>query len=133
VLGTDGIGADMWREARVAEFKSHDAHAALPFGGSLALLAESAKLASQALGVTVGKLDIGAAADLVLTNYRPATPLTTENLAGHFLFTFGPEFIRHVMIDGRWCLRDGQVVSCDEPAIRAHAVQTTRELWARMD
>jgi cytosine/adenosine deaminase-related metal-dependent hydrolase len=133
VLGTDGIGADMWREARVAEFKSHDAHAALPFGGSLTLLAESARLASQALGVTVGKLDVGAAADLVLTNYRPATPLTNENLAGHFLFAFGPEFIRHVMIDGHWCLRDSQVTSCDEPAIRAQAVQTTRELWSRMD
>jgi putative selenium metabolism protein SsnA len=132
VLGTDGIGADMWREARVAEFKSHDAHAALPFGGSLALLVESAKVASRALGVTLGILEVGAAADLVLTNYRPATPLTSENLAGHFLFAMGPEFIRHVMIDGRWCLRDGQVTSCDEPAIRAQAVQTTRELWARM-
>ena len=31
-LGTDGIGADMWREARVAEFKSHDAGLPLPFG-----------------------------------------------------------------------------------------------------
>ena len=34
-LGTDGIGADMWREARVAEFKSHDAGLPLPFGQSL--------------------------------------------------------------------------------------------------
>jgi putative selenium metabolism protein SsnA len=133
VLGTDGIGADMWREARIAEFKSHDAHAPLPFGGSLALLAESAKLASRTLGVTLGRLDVGAAADLVLTNYRPATPLISENLAGHFLFALGPEFIRHVMIDGRWCLRDGQVTSCDEAALRAEAVRTSRELWARMD
>ncbi len=133
VLGTDGIGADMWREARVAEFKSHDAHAPLPFGGSLALLAESATLASRALGVTLGRLEVGAAADLVLTNYRPATPLKSENLAGHFLFALGSEWIRHVMIDGRWCLRDGQVTSCDEPSIRSQAVQTTRELWARMD
>ncbi len=37
-LGTDGIGADMWREARVAEFKSHDAAAlpVSPFGHDLA-------------------------------------------------------------------------------------------------
>ena len=133
VLGTDGIGADMWREARIAEFKSHDAHAPLPFGGSLALLAESAKLASRALGVTLGRLDVGGAADLVLTNYRPATPLTCENLAGHFLFALGSEFIRHVMIDGRWCLRDGEVTSCDEAAIRANSVRIARELWTRMD
>jgi putative selenium metabolism protein SsnA len=132
VLGTDGIGADMWREARTAEFKSHDAGIPLPFGGSLTLLAESARLASRALGVTVGKLEVGAAADLVLTNYRPATPLDGENLAGHFLFAFGPEFVHSVMIDGHWCLRDGQVVSCDETALRASAAQTARELWSRM-
>jgi cytosine/adenosine deaminase-related metal-dependent hydrolase len=132
VLGTDGIGADMWREARVAEFKSHDAGTPLPFGGSLKLLAESARLASRALGVTLGKLEVGAAADLVLTNYRPATPLNGDNLAGHFLFALGPEFVQSVMIDGRWCLRDGRVVSCDEAAIRANAVQTTRALWTRM-
>jgi putative selenium metabolism protein SsnA len=133
VLGTDGIGADMWREARTAEFKSHDAHAPLLFGSSLALLAESARLASRSLGVTLGKLEIGAAADLVLTTYRPATPLEANNLAGHFLFALGPEFVESVMIDGRWCLRDGQVVSCEEAALRADAMQAARRLWARMD
>jgi putative selenium metabolism protein SsnA len=132
VLGTDGIGADMWREARTAEFKSHDAHAPLPFGGSLKFLAESGRLASRALGVTLGKLEVGAAADLVLTNYVPATPLTSDNLAGHFLFAMGPEFVRHVMIDGKWCLRDGQVVSYDEGALRASAAHTARELWSRI-
>jgi cytosine/adenosine deaminase-related metal-dependent hydrolase len=82
--------------------------------------------------VTLGKLEVGAAADLVLTNYVPATPLISDNLAGHFLFSLGSEFIRHVMIDGKWCLRDGQVVSCDERALRASAAQTARELWSRI-
>jgi putative selenium metabolism protein SsnA len=132
VLGTDGIGADMWREARTAEFKSHDAPAPLPFGGSLSLLAESARLASRALEVTLGRLEVGAAADLVLTNYVPATPLTSENLAGHFLFSLGSEFVRHVMIDGKWCLRDGQVVSCDESSLRTDSVRISRELWSRI-
>ena len=47
-------------------------------------------------------LEPGAAADLVLTNYRPATPVTAENLAGHFLFAMGPECVRDVMIGGGW-------------------------------
>ena len=79
------------------------------------MLGESARFASQALGVKLGVLEVGAAADLVLTNYRPATPLTAENLAGHFLFAMGPEFVRDVMIDGWWVLRNGHVVTCDEP------------------
>ncbi len=131
-LGTDGIGADMWREARVAEFKSHDAGLPLPFGRSLEMLVQSARCASNALGVRLGVLEIGAAADLVLTNYRPATPLKSDNLAGHFLFAMGPEFVRDVMIGGWWAMRKGHVVTCDESAIRANSVCIARNLHERM-
>jgi cytosine/adenosine deaminase-related metal-dependent hydrolase len=131
-LGTDGIGADMWREARVAEFKSHDAGQPLSFGESLRMLGESARFASKYLRVRLGELEIGAAADLVLTSYRPATPLTADNLAGHFLFAMGPEFVRDVMIGGWWIMRKGHIVTCDEPAIRARAVEVARALHDRM-
>ncbi len=131
-LGTDGIGADMWREARVAEFKSHDAGLPLPFGQSLKMLGQSARVASNCLGVKLGVLEPGAAADLVLSDYRPATPLTAENLAGHFLYAMGSEFVRNVMIDGKWCLLNGFVVSCDETKLRAHSVEVARSLHARM-
>jgi putative selenium metabolism protein SsnA len=132
ILGTDGIGSDMWREARVAEFKSRDAGLPLPFGTSLKMLAKSARLASNCLGVKLGVLEPGAAADLVLTDYRPATPLAAESLAAHFLFAMGPEFVRSVMIAGRWCLKDRIVATCDEAAIRANAVGVARALHERM-
>ena len=131
-LGTDGIDADMWREARTAEFKSHDAGLPIPFGYSLKMLGESARIASQCLGVKLGVLEKGAAADLVLTNYRPATPLTAENLAGHLLFAMGPEFVRDVMIGGWWVMRKGHVVTCDEAAIRSRSVDIARKLHERM-
>jgi cytosine/adenosine deaminase-related metal-dependent hydrolase len=131
-LGTDGIGADMWREARVAEFKSRDAGLPLPFGRSLEMLGQSARFASGALGIKLGVLDLGAAGDLVLTDYRPATPLTSDNLAGHFLFAMGPEFVRDVMIGGWWVLRKGHVVTCDEVAIRARAAGVARGVYQRM-
>ena len=131
-LGTDGIGADMWREARVAEFKSRDAELPIPFGASLKMLGQSARFASNCLGVKLGVLEVGAPADLVLTNYRPATPLTADNLAGHFLFAMGPEFVRDVMIAGWWVMRKGHVVTCDERAIRAQSVEVARDLHKRM-
>jgi cytosine/adenosine deaminase-related metal-dependent hydrolase len=132
LLGTDGIGADMWREARVAEFKSHDARLPLAFGRSLAMLAQSARFASRCLGVQLGVLEPRAAADLVLTSYRPATPLTAENLAGHLLFAMGPEFVRDVMVGGWWLMRRGHVVTCDEPALRARSIEVARGLYERM-
>jgi len=132
LLGTDGIGADMWHEARTAQFKSNDAALPLSFGEPLKMIAESARFATRCLGIPLGKIAVGAAADLVLTDYCAATPLSSDNLAGHFIFAMGPEYVRDVMIGGQWCLRDRQVVSCDEAQIRSHAVQVTKELHQRL-
>jgi len=132
MLGTDGIGADMFNEGRTALFKSHDAQRAIAFDGPLVMLGAAARRASESLGVKLGVLEVGAAADLVLTNYRPATPLSAENLAGHFLFGMGPEQVRDVMIDGWWALRGGKIVTFDEVAARAEAVEVSRGLHERM-
>ncbi|GAB4187265.1 MAG: putative aminohydrolase SsnA [Phycisphaeraceae bacterium] len=132
VLGTDGIGSDLWREARIAQFKSHDGKRPLPFGRPLAMLGESARLASKYLGVKLGVLEVGAEADLVLTRYTPATPLTADNLAGHLIYAMGPEFVSDVMVAGVWRLRNGMIQSCDEVAARAESVEIARALHDRM-
>ncbi len=132
MLGTDGIGADLWNEARTALFKSHDAGRPVAPLRVLEMLSESARYASLALGVKLGVFEVDAAADLVLTNYHPATPLTADNLAGHFIFALGPEYVRDVMIAGWWVLRNGHFVTCDEAAERAAARQVARELYHRL-
>lgn len=132
MLGTDGIGADLWNEARVALFKSNDAGRSVGFSRPLEMVGESARFASRVLGVKLGVLEVGAAADLVLTNYRPATPLTSDNLAGHMIFAIGPEYVRDVMIDGWWVLRNGHFVTCDEPQERASAVEVSKGLYQMM-
>ena len=133
VLGTDGIGADLWREARTALFKSHDAGRALPMARPLEMISQSARFASHYLGCRVGALTEGAAADLVVTRYHPATPMTGENLAAHLVYAMGPEFVSDVMVDGHWRIRDGHFVSCDEARIRAAARGIARQLYDRME
>lgn len=132
MLGTDGIGADMWNESRTAFLKSSDAQRTLPIGRPLAMLGMSARLGSACLGEKLGILETGAAADLVQVKYRPATPLSAENLAGHFLFAMGPEFVRDVMVAGKWLMRSGEVVFCDERALRCRSVDVARDLHTRM-
>lgn len=132
LLGTDGIGADMWREARSALFKSSDAGLSIPFNRPLMMLAQSARFASQCLGVKLGVLEVGAAADLVLTGYRPATPLTADSLASHFIYAMGPEYVRDVMVDGWWVMRKGHFVTIDDQAVRARSVEVARALHQRM-
>jgi putative selenium metabolism protein SsnA len=133
LLGTDGIGADMWRESRTALFKSHDAHQAIEFDWPLKMLVASARFASNYLGIPLGTLEPGAAADIVITNYVPATPLGVANLAGHLIYALGAEYVRYVMIAGNWCLRDSQVVACDELALRKESRTVTEQLYQRLN
>ena len=124
-LGTDGIGADLFTESKAAWLKSCDNRARIAPQNVLAMLANSARCASKALGVTLGKLEVGAAADVVVTDYIPFTPLTTDNLVGHFLHGMGVQNVRHVIVDGQIALRDRIVQTCDELAIRAEISATS--------
>ncbi len=166
MLGTDGIGADMFNEARTAWFKSRDAQGGLEpvskssrRGGQahfysadsakmsqspttlklalapqdiLRLLAASARRASAARGVMLGQLSVGAAGDVVVTDYVPFAPLTAENVAAHVIFAIGPQHVRHVAVGGNWVLRERQVVGCDEMAVRRQAMSVATQLWQRM-
>ena len=132
MLGTDGIGSDMFAEARAAWWIACHEHAGLSPQNVLQMLANSARLASAALGVTLEKLSVNAAADVVVTDYRPATPLTSDNLAGHFLFGLAARHVTSVLVDGRWVLRDGTVQTCDEPSVRHTAAKVAARMWERM-
>ena len=94
--------------------------------------AESARRASRALGVTLGRLSVGAVADVVVTDYLPPTAMTPENAAGHLLFGLGSEHVTNVLIGGEWVLRDGQIESCDEAGICRSAGNIASALWDRM-
>jgi len=132
LLGTDRIGSDMWREARTAYLKSRDAGMPLAIGQPLKMLGESARVASEYLGVKLGVLEVGAAADLIVADYIPMTPLNSENLASHFMFAMGPEFVHSVMIGGGWCMRNRNIVSCNEAKIRLKSREVAKSLFDRI-
>ena len=131
-LGTDGIGADMFAEAQTAWLKSCDGGGGLSPQTFINMLVNSARRASKVLGVTVGKLEVGAQADIIITDYFPATPLTTENAAGHFLFAMSSNQVRAVLVGGDWKMKAGKIVSCDEKQLRSHAIEAAKALWKRM-
>lgn len=132
LLGTDGIGGDMFTEAKHAWFKACDGGAGLGPAAIVDMLATSARRASQALGVTLGKLEVGAVADVVITDYLPPTPLTSDNLPGHFIFGMGPQHVRDVIVDGHWLLRGREICSCNETEARHASVPVAKDLWERM-
>ena len=122
----------MLTEARHAWFKSRDARAGLSPTDIIGMLAHSARTAGRLLGRTLGRLEPGAAADLVVTDYVPATPLTSENAAGHVLFALGPQHVHDVLIDGAWALRSRKPVSIEASSVLHRAPAVAAELWRRM-
>ena len=105
-LGTDGLDSDMLAEARVAFLKLRDAGRDDALAAAFAMLVGGQRLADAFFGLPLGRLDAGAPADLVVLDYRPPTPLTEENLAGHLLFGLDRSHVRSTMVAGRLVLRD---------------------------
>ncbi|HJQ27595.1 MAG TPA: putative aminohydrolase SsnA [Blastocatellia bacterium] len=131
VMGTDGIGADMFDEARFAFFKGRDAQA--PFGAErwLDVLANNQRLASETFGVEMGTFNEGAAADLVVMDYHQPTPLTAENFAWHFMFGMNSAMVESVMVAGRFIIRDRRA-AYPEAALYERARAAAAKLWKKL-
>jgi cytosine/adenosine deaminase-related metal-dependent hydrolase len=131
-LGTDGLDADMLAEARVAFLKMRDAGRADAFAAALAMLAGGHRLAGAFFGLPLGSLEAGAPADLAVFDYRPPTPLASDNLGGHLLFGLDRSHVRSTMVAGRFVLRDRKLTTVDEAAVLASARAAAERLWKRM-
>jgi putative selenium metabolism protein SsnA len=132
LLGTDGISGDLFEELRAAWFKSRDAHTGLSPAELVDLLAESARLASERLGVPLGRLEPGAAADLTILDYRSPTPLTSENVVGHLLFGLGRRHVWQMWVGGRRVVDEGQVIGVLPDRLERDSQAAARRLWERM-
>jgi putative selenium metabolism protein SsnA len=131
VLGTDGIGADMFEEARVAFFKGRDADAGLGADYWLQVLANNHRLASEAFGWEFGGLRAGSMADLIVLDYRSPTPLTADNLAWHLAFGMSSVSVESVMVEGRFVIRDGRF-AIDDQDLYERARAASGKLWAKL-
>ncbi len=131
-LGTDGLDEDMLAEARTAFLGMRDAGRDDALTAAVRMLAEGHRLAGAFFGLPLGSLDAGAPADLVVLDYRPPTPLTADNLAGHLLFGLDRSHVRSTMVAGRFVLRDRTITGTDEGVVFARARQAAQALWDRM-
>jgi len=135
-LGNDGFSNDMFREMATA-YLVHKAASgdprALPADQVLDMAAhQNAAVASRLLGVPLGHIVVGAAADLILLDYDPPTPVTPENLPWHVIFGLAGGMVHTTIVAGRILMRDRQIVTLDEAAIMARAREQARQVWLRV-
>jgi cytosine/adenosine deaminase-related metal-dependent hydrolase len=130
-LGTDGIGADMFEEARFAFFKARDGRAEVGPAEWVRALANNQRLASLSFGVELGALDEGAAADLIVLDYDSPTPVLAENLAWHFAFGLSSASVESVMVGGRFVIKGGESL-LDEASLYEQAREASEKLWRKL-
>jgi len=119
VLGTDGIDGDIIAESRAAYFRAREASLSAYAEQFTGTLARGCVLASDLFAEPIGRLQEGNAADLVVLDYEPPTPLSAENLAWHWMFALTAQHVRSVMVNGEWVIRDREFCRVDEEKVRA--------------
>jgi putative selenium metabolism protein SsnA len=137
-LGNDGLSNTMWREAETAYFLQKIKHRdgrRLP-GDQLLQMAitNNAALASAYYPeAQVGVIEPGAFADLIFVDYKPTTPMTVENLAGHFVFGFNESMITTTIVNGQVLMKDRLLTTLDEDEIKARSREIVPEFWKRYE
>lgn len=133
-LGTDGIGADMFAEAKTAYWRSREESVFASASWPLARLARGAVVAGRAFGERgLGLIEPGAPADVVVLEYTDVTPATEANVPWHWLFGIGAHHVRDVMVAGELVVADRLLTRVDQEEVTAKAREQAGRLWRRMD
>lgn len=130
VIGTDGIGADMFEEFKFAYFKHKDASGSFWPDTYLSALMRGNNLLERYFNHSFGRIDAGYKADLVISDYRSPTPLTGENLAGHLAFGMSSNNVRTVVINGR-VVMENREFPMDVQSLYKEASKSAHNVWKR--
>ena len=81
----------------------------------------------------MGTITEGAAADLILVDYQPATPLTAANIGGHLVFAMNESMITTTIVAGEVLMRDRELLTVDEQEVKARCRQAAPAFWERYE
>ncbi len=135
-LGNDGFSNAMWEEWKSAylihKAWHHDPRRVSGYDVTQMAIYNNAELASIYFPYTpVGIIEPGAAADLILVDYHPYTPITPKNLPWHILFGFHESMVCTTIVNGKILMKDRRLMTLDEEAISAQARELAPQVWER--
>ena len=135
-MGTDAYTHDMLESLKV--FLTIQRHnAALPnvawCEGTQMLFKNNAAIAAKYFPQPVGVLKEGAAADVIVMDYKPFTPFSDENIDGHMLFGMMGKNCRTTIINGKVLYKDREFVGIDEERINAWTMEQSKKLWGALN
>lgn len=134
--GTDSYTFDMLESLKVALLIQRH-NACMPNVGwcevTDMLFHNNPLVAARYFDTSLGVLKPGAAADVIVMDYKPFTPLDESNLDGHMIFGMAGRQCELTMCAGRLLMRDRRLVGIDEEAMNAHIREAAEDLWKRLN
>ncbi len=131
-LGTDGYTHDMTESYKVANLlhKHHlcDANAAWAEVPKM-LFDNNAAIANRYFQAPLGVLKEGAAADIIVVDYDPPTPMDETNCNGHILFGMTGRDVVTTVGNGKVLMKDREVKVVDVEGAMAKCREEAAKLW----
>ncbi len=140
-LGTDGQASnndqDLFEEMRLAALLPKGITqdpTALPARQAFALATSSAARALGMEGI-IGSLEAGKRADIAVLRLDcvhnvPRFELSPDNTYSQLVYAAKAHDVQHVLIDGRWVMRDQVLLTLDEAQVRAEAQRIAGQVGA---
>ena len=135
-LGNDGFSNNMWADWKTAyllhKVWHHDPRRANGMNIVQMAIHNNAALAGIFFpDAAPGYLTPGSAADIMLVDYHPTTPLSAGNLPWHILFGFESSMVTTTICAGRVLMRDRELLTLDEAEITARSRELVPSTWER--
>ena len=135
-MGTDAYTFDMLESLKVALIIQRH-HACLPNVAwcevTDMLFKNNREICAKYFPDPLGILKAGAAADVIVMDYKPFTPFSGDNIDGHMIFGMTGRQCQTTMCNGRLLMKDRQLIGIDEEAVNARTLEVSKKLWGRLN
>ena len=135
-MGTDAYTHDMLESLKVfLIIQRHNAcHPNVAWCEAMDMLfRNNAAIGAKYFKKPLGVLKPGAAADVIVMDYKPFTPFDHENIDGHMLFGMMGKNCRTTIINGRVLYQDREFVGIDEEKLNAWTLERSKKLWGELN
>lgn len=134
-LGTDGMSSDMPAQMRCCyllhRLANNDPRVGFLEAPKL-LLENNRKIFERVHGLDTGTLEPGKPADLIVLDYDPPTPLTTDNFLGHLIFGIVDATVDTTICNGKILMKNKEYLTLDEEMIMARSRELAPKMWERL-
>ena len=133
-LGTDNMSENMIQALNFAITMHRGAYgggSGIPTPGDILDSATRNGAAAIGRSADLGSVEVGKKADLTLLNLNHSSMRPISNVISNLVHYGHPGMVDSVMVDGRFLMRDGDLVGVDEAAVSQASQEANDAIWRR--